>query len=245
MTETTTRCELCRDTGWRIEARDGADVAVRCSCRRERNPESVLRSCRIPERYLHCSLESFEIWPQDAAHARALQLVRKRVREFVDCYPAVERGLLLAGRVGTGKTHLAVAALRELVLGKGVDGLYVDFMELIQQLQMSFDGDGATRRQLLGPVVEADLLVLDELGSGKTGPWAQDMLYFIVNSRYLARRITIGTTNFMDKPSAGEESLADRVSRRVRSRLFEMCETVGLHGEDYREHVLGRRKRDR
>ncbi len=245
MTETTIRCELCRDTGWRIEARDGADVAVRCSCRRERNPEGLLRSCRIPERYLHCSLDTFEIWPQDAAHAAALRQVRKRVREFVDCYPAVDVGLLLSGRVGTGKTHLAVAALRELVLSKGADGLYVDFMELIQQLQMSFDGGGATRRQLLDPVVEAEFLVLDELGSGKTGVWAQDMLYFIVNSRYLARRITVCTTNFSDTPRTGEESLADRVSRRVRSRLYEMCETVGLHGEDYREHVLGRRKRAR
>lgn len=169
----------------------------------------------------------------------SLRQARDRARSFVDCYPLVEKGLLLMGAAGTGKTHLAVAILRELVATKGVQGMYVDMLELVQQLQMSFESPTTTREQILSPVVNAELLVLDELGAGKTTAWVMDLIYYIVNTRYMRKRMTICTTNFKDvSGAAGEETLADRVSQRVRSRLFEMCTLVQLRGDDYRKKVL-------
>jgi DNA replication protein DnaC len=138
------------------------------------------------------------------------------------------------GPVGTGKTHLAVAALQALITDKGVRGRFVDFTTLVLEIQMTFDGSG-TSRDILRPLINADVLVVDELGAGKPTPWVMDLLYYLVNTRYVSERLTIFTTNYSDfTHTAGQESLTDRISARIRSRLFEMCRRLELRGGDYR-----------
>jgi DNA replication protein DnaC len=257
-------CPICGGTGYAIERREGLEIAVRCSCRRDSRSEVVLAAARIPPRYQHCTIEGFEVWSADVGSRNLQSMAKRRTREFADCYPRVEKGLLYMGSVGTGKTHLAVAALKEMIATKGAQGLYANFLELVQQLQMSFDGGGASREEILGPVTDADLLVLDELGAGRLTEWTRDLLYYVINSRYMARKVTIFTTNYLDsaQPPKGEapgayrppshdavgqdrwqENLADRISERLRSRLFEMCEVIELRGEDYRSRGSSRAER--
>ena len=88
------------------------------------------------------------------------------------------------------------------------------------------------------PLITADLLVLDELGAGKVTPWVMDLLYYLVNSRYVEGRKTVFTTNYSDFGGGGQETLTDRVSARIRSRLYEMCRRIELRGLDYRKQRL-------
>lgn len=213
---------------------------MRCSCTERDGVERRLTACRIPPRYSSCTLDNFELWdPSNPSLGQA----RRKVREFVDAYPAVRRGLLFMGQTGVGKTHLAVAALKELVVAKGVRGLFVNFLELVQELQLSFDGSGRNREEILRPVSGAEVLVLDELGTGKLTPWVSELMYLVVNTRYMEKRITLVTTNYSDFPKRpGEESLADRITAPVRSRLYEMCERIDMRAaDDYRRRLAERR----
>ena len=161
-----------------------------------------------------------------------LRNAKARVQEFVDTWPGTDegRGLLMIGPCGSGKTHLAVAALIEIVnSGKSGRVLFSNFQDLIQEIQASFDSDEVpSKSELLRPLLECDLLVLDELGSQKPTTFVQDILYYVINSRYNDERTTIFTTNFAD-------DLAERIGERLRSRLYEMTSTVQLAGvADYR-----------
>jgi len=147
------------------------------------------------------------------------------------------------GSCGAGKTHLAVAALLEII-NAGKDGrvMFENFQDLIQEIQASFDSDEAPRKsELLRPLLEVDLLVLDELGSQKPSLFVHDILYYVINSRYNDQRTTIFTTNYSDDPPPKQESFANRIGERLRSRLYEMTEEVVLSGVgDYRLETKNR-----
>ena len=227
-------CPACGDTGW--EFVEGKGVRP-CDCKRVGRPDLLEASARIPKRFAHCALDNFE--PLMPSLHRAMM----NTRRFVDEYPLVDVGLLYLGRCGVGKTHLAVAALKELIK-KGIPGIFYDFRDLLKEIQDSYNPNTHTSElKILGPIFEAEVLVLDELGSSKPTEWVQETITHIINKRYNDRKITLFTSNYLDIPigSAYDESLTERVGVRLRSRLHEMCRLVLMEGEDYRETLKTRR----
>jgi DNA replication protein DnaC len=238
-------CESCRGTGFTIVTKDGREYALPCACRQAgaARASDGTAACRIPPRYEHCSLGSFE--PGSSSLAAALE----RAMAFCAGYPHLANdeglGLLFSGDNGVGKTHLAVGVLRELVEAKGARGQFWDFHELIREIKSSYDPETRTTElQVLEPVVECDVLLLDDLGAWKMTDWMNDTLFYILNSRYMAKRPTLITTNYQDvtreealaaDPLRRREFLVERIGQRLRSRLMEMCLVVKIQGSDHRQ----------
>ena len=160
------------------------------------------------------------------------------------------------GPCGVGKTHLAVAALKEIVL-RGHSGLFYDYRELLKEIQDSYNPESqATEMSVLEPVLKTEILVLDDVGSSKPSLWALETVGHVLNTRYNEKRVTLLTTNFLDSEAAAngaapppsprvagmrapaiEDSLTERVGKRIRSRLYEMCRTVEISAPDYRKEI--------
>jgi DNA replication protein DnaC len=245
-------CAVCGGTGFEIVENDGREFARPCACRRTDGssagtPEAVLQSCRIPPRYRHCKFKDFT-----AGHAPLAAALEKAL-SYCAGYPYTNEadtglGLLFTGDNGVGKTHLAVAVLQELALQKGVRGQFWDFHELIREIKNSYNTETRTTElQVLEPVIQTELLVLDDLGAWKMTDWMNDTLFYILNSRYMAQRASIITTNFQDvdaKTAASRENdfrrkeyLVDRIGLRLRSRLMEMCVVISMQGPDHRQQA--------
>lgn len=230
-------CPRCNGSGW-VPLQGDALRVEPCSCQGELRRRQRIAAAGIPRRYAHCTLDTF------TEKSIVLKNAKSRVQEFVDLWPATDegRGLLLMGGCGVGKTHLAVAALIDLIhCDKPGRLLFSNFQDLIREIQASFDSDEApSKSELLRPLLEADLLVLDELGSQKPTTFVQDILYYVINTRYNEERTTIFTTNYFDTPSdAKEETLGQRIGTRLRSRLYEMAYLVKFDGAaDHRRNTL-------
>lgn len=175
---------------------------------------------------------------------------------FVEEYPLDKTGLLLIGTIGVGKTHLAAGIIKELIVSKGIPCLFYDYRELLKEIQNSYnDTVKTTELDVLRPVFEAEVLVLDELGAVRPTEWVWDTVSLILNARYNDNRTTIITTNYRNlvereqpgnvrstsreaaKYASEKETLGDRIGDRMRSRLHEMCRIITMEGQDYRERV--------
>lgn len=255
--QSTTECPICGGTGWKpIEIPGKASRVTRCDCQLESRLALLLKAARIPARYEHCTLADFTT-DFSGAH-RSLAAARLAAGRFVEEYPLAKTGVLFIGPIGTGKTHLAVGIIQELVRSKGVHCLFCDYRELLKEIQNSYNPSvQATELEILRPIFDAEILVLDELGAVKPSEWVWDTVSHILNSRYNDKKTTIITTNFPNlapgdlasRDSRGStasesarhamrnETLGDRITERMRSRLLEMCRVVPLEGADFRQTV--------
>ena len=166
-------------------------------------------------------------------------------------YPT-DFGLLFVGPTGVGKTHLAVAVLRELMLRKGVECLFYDFHELLKTIRDSYNpGTQSTELGVLQPALDAEVLLLDELAASNPSGWVKETLQHIINSRYNYKKVTLITTTLPFGETSGRregrlpsgEIIPDvdytlnQLGVTLRSRLYEMCKLVEMSSDDFRKAV--------
>lgn len=210
--ESRLKCSICKDIGFIIE--NGS--AIECSCRFPIYQKS------LPERHRLADFDKLDYSNLDKVAG---------LMEMIDYYKRtplnkVKKGVYLQGDVGRGKTMLACAIFNNY-LGQGrLKFIVVDV--LIRRIKEAFNGGVEFD---LSRYMEADLLILDDLGAEKTTEFVEGEIYNIINYRYNKKLPTIITSNinWNDLPEKYEMN-----GKRIASRISEMCGSFNLNGKDYR-----------
>ena len=231
----TTPCEQCGGTGFEIVSRDGREFAQACACRRpsasaaraatplaaagSRRATSTARS-RASSRATPRSPRALE---KAMAFCAGLPAPRRRR----GAGPALQRRQRRRQDPPRGG-----ACCASWSAAKGARGQFWDFHELIREIKSSYDPETKTTElQVLEPVVETDVLLLDDLGAWKMTDWMNDTLFYILNSRYMAKRPTAHHHELPGRDARGGARRRPAAAARVPGRADRPAPALAAHGD--------------
>jgi DNA replication protein DnaC len=219
------KCAICSDAGFlRMEVPVGHPNFGRifpCQCTVERREEHLSEDLRRLSNLDAFADRTFESFDPDVDGVREAYEVAVR-------YSRNPYGwLFFHGKCGGGKTHLAVSIALHAMERQKLRVLFAVVPDLLDHLRATFDpGNGVAYDDRFNAIRNAQLLVLDDLGTENTTPWAREKLYQIFNHRYNEQLPTVITSNQDFK----------RIEERVLSRILDTRLTTYVHvdAEDFR-----------
>jgi len=250
--ECITNCEACFGS-MMLDKGAGSKPCNRSNAPNPKRVVALLRDSGIPARYKD---SDFACYNNFTGNAR--EVMNKLQTWLKQTNPHGGAGLLLSGPVGVGKTFL-LASITKFFCSRGVAAKFIDFHRLLAVIRSAYT-DRKSEESVLGPLIGADVLVIDELGKGRNNDWEQEKLDQIVMGRYNQNKMVIASTNYsltadkkganifqvpldQDMPQKNNfnpdvfGSLESRVGQRIFSRLYETSLLLELKADDYRRRL--------
>ncbi len=225
-------CPICHGIGFvrrdlPINDPDFGKMEI-CTCRKEQMEKlktEHLYDISNVESFHSMTFESFNIYgrtnQKDAN--KSLEVAFHSAKNFVS---QPNGWLVLTGKFGCGKTHLAAAIANE-VIQNGTRTLFLTVPDLLDWLRYAFSGEDASFEKRFSEIRDVPFLVLDDLGTQNSTPWAEEKLFQIINHRYVNHLPTVITTNL------DIAEIDERISSRINDRDLVM--KVSIIASDYRD----------
>lgn len=209
----TYKCPECEDLEYIPKIIDGVEVMVECTCKAKRDHERALARSGILDKFKSKNFGNF-------VETQTNKDIKNACIGYVKSKAYVEtKSLMILGQVGSGKTHLAMAIANNL-LAKGVEVKYIDYRAFMTQIKQSIT-DKDEYQELIESVKRAEVLYVDDLYKGKVTESDINIMFEIINSRYLADMPVIVTSEL------GPSKLIE-IDEGIASRLMEMAEEYML-----------------
>lgn len=220
------KCSRCADTGF-FEGK-------RCSCLDDLIGKLSVQQLNSHSQVKLCSFETFDLsyykgvqTSEDSDCYKTMSNNFDYCKRYVDSFSTASKNIFIAGKTGLGKTHLSLA-IAEKLLTKGWNILYDSTINYLMQIEKEHFGRSDGSCDTLQILINADLLILDDLGSEYETSFYTSTVYNIINSRLNKGVPTIISTNL------SPVEIEKKYEARIVSRLFAMYEYLKFTGKDVR-----------
>ena len=221
-------CPICEDKGF--------VSGKMCSCHRQLLKDLMKDEIRKFAPLDDCTFDNFDLEKySDTPDSNGI-IPRERAEKILDAahryaqnFSPASKNLLFLGGPGLGKTHLSLAIVN-VVINRGYSVCYgtsQNICEDLQSEQFGRDTDIAYKKRR---VLDSDLLVIDDLGTEIDNQYSIATLYNIINSRILAKKPTVISTNYDFRV------LENKYDKRITSRITGEYVKMQLFGKDIRNN---------
>lgn len=220
--------DICDDFSCVLAQRDEECLRDIEEDRRASRVKNLLKRSKLVKRYQSFTLDSF-----DPGRSRYAANGKEIAEDYLDNWEEERKagqGIYLTGGVGTGKTHLAVGVTLAL-MARGVPCLFVTTPDLLESMRRDVSAEES--EGMFDAALEADVLVLDDLGAERLTGWSLEKMFTLINHRFCASLPTIYTTN------VGPGGMKERLGEPVLSRVLKASTLIHMAGEDQRLKGLG------
>lgn len=220
------KCRRCKDTGY-----IGSE---KCSCFKQKLVDKYYQQSNLKDMLMVENFDSFDLSfysmdiysNENISPRKNMEGILYGCINYAKSFDNEYNNLFFYGGSGLGKTFLSNCIAKDL-LDKGKVVIYQTSSNLIEMLrQIRFDND--TTRDELDDFIDCDLLIIDDLGAEPNNPYSQSDLFNIINSRLLAKKRMLISTNY----SIAE--LAKNYPERITSRLLGQFTPYKFFGDDIR-----------
>ncbi len=219
-------CPICGDTGF--------TETKMCECMRRALVLAGYESSGIGGLIQSQSFDNFslEYYKNFGGNYESVKMALGYLRSFAESFDQnTYHNFLLVGGTGLGKTHLSTSVART-VIDRGYDVLYVTATEMLADFECRRFGNGAEPKRSIERYGQAELLIVDDLGTEVTNQFTLSCIYDVMNERINRRRSTMISTNLAYKDLEG------RYGERIASRLFGEYHTLMFRGKDIRQQKI-------
>lgn len=223
-------CPLCRDTGTR--------GSYYCKCYLDLIRQTAKDAIPAHALLQKCTFETFDLsYYSDAvdpalgkSHRRIMATVVEFLKDYCACFTTADKGLLMIGKTGLGKTHLSLAVVNRLI-DRGFNVYYGTAQNILDRLQ-KVQFSRAVDDELDDDLYCSDLLVIDDLGTEMVTTFTVSALYNLLNTRLGNGLPTVISTNLT------LDELEQTYSQRFTSRLVGNCDIIAFYGRDIRQQRI-------
>ncbi len=228
-------CPICHGIGFirrdlPINHPDFGKMEI-CECRREK-----VDKAQKEHLYDFSNIESFRAMTFDTFNLQGRGSVKDSNKSMEMAYQNAKNyashpngWLFLTGKFGCGKTHLAAAIANEIIQN-GTRTLFLTVPDLLDWLRYTFSGQDTSFEERFSEIRDVPFLVLDDLGTQNSTPWAQEKLFQIINHRYVNKLPTVITSNLE------VSEIDERVSSRLNDR--DLVVNITITAPDYRDPFI-------
>jgi DNA replication protein DnaC len=194
--------------------------------------ERFFANSEMGRRFENCSLLNFQV-------LQGTEESYEATKEFIGSFDDKIKegsGIVFLGTYGNGKTHLA-SAIYNHAKAKEYPAIFHTMPTLMMRFNRTYKEDDETEYDLVDLLIEADLLVLDDMGAEKWSEKVQERLFAILSGRYNHKKSTVITANFISL-----EEMENHIGGRAFDRLVERCDFVVNKAKSYRVEIAKLRR---
>lgn len=218
------KCNRCRDTGWILKRQNNAQpLALQCDCQKKERIKDHWRSCGINPEMINYKFANFQVWNDSSGNMKDTATVY--FNEFDEIRDKRRNSIMLCGQVGSGKSHLTIA-LAINFLKRKIDVMYMPYRDVITKIKQNMIDEEYYRRSI-SKYQTCEILLIDDLFKGKVNESDINIIFEIINYRYLNFMPVIVSSEFsVDKLLDFDEGVGSRIYEMCKDYIVEVEKTV-------------------